>query len=442
MARRRHREPDQEPDGDADDRMRPATPPGVQGSSPVGPGMYGPTPRGWSPGQPLPPGWSYGADSLGYDPSIVRPEDVVQGGSPGGFVPGGGRRRPEPGSRRRRGGHFPGAPGGGMRSMPIPTLGGGFGGVPPEILERAANSVESTRALNPAGRVGGPPSGPIMAQPPGQDPGSGQWRPPMPTEMGPDFQARLRQLIESRGENRGGGPSLNVGPGFAGGGRMGADSRPDISRNPGYDGPKGPPDLQPPMLPPTPMPGMDRAAQLARRQANYDRQMNGTGGGVPVPPMAPPITSLPPMSLPIHPGPMPVTTLPNPTSNGQDPSGVPQAGTPAVPGTGTNRPRPLPIPNPRPGGPPVPNPTGGGGGGTPWDAAPPYTQPTPIADTIPSSTNRPRPLPQSTPPFPSYPPGGGPVTTNRLPMTSSGGVGLPQPPEAQAFQNYLRSKGQ
>lgn len=412
----RYRRDGDEPDGDESRRRpRPSTPPGVQD----------------------------GPRSTGNDTPWVNPDGSYNPNGPWNSL--GGGRRPAPGSPRRRGGRFPGGPaggGGGMRSMPMPTLGGGYGGVPPEILERAAGPIlGNARGVAPAGR-----GGVISNSLPGDD-SSMRGARGGPAEMGRTFQDRFA--------GQPGGPTLGGKfPPQARGGRMGGSRPPDDGfeswlQEGGF------------MLPQDFGPGSANERARAALRERYDRERGGgpPSGPIMAPPMAPPrmthadilaryadqmanrpagIPQGPPRPGPIGP------PTPGPGGVGLGPGNVP----PPIPmpynvppiGVGNELP-PSPSTNSNPfpmgGGP-------GGGGGVnphPGPVGPPQQQP-PQPTPIGVGNQRP-PGPQGPPTTPPW----GAGNRQKLPyqgppINPNNQLGQPQPPEADAFAAWMRSRGQ
>lgn len=282
------------------------------------------------------------------------------------------RRRPRGGMRAAlppgTQGQMPPA-GGGMQAMPIPSLGGGFGGIPPEMVASVAQAPRG-------GRIGGPPSGPIFAGGPAAAPRTG----------------------------RPGGFGFNPGMVPIGVERTERDS-------PGYgQGPQIDPMVnkvisiinadQPAPEPPRGRPGWVTSRGARVPPPTPSMPPGGVGSGTLPPPVGVPYPVPHPGPGGInetapgvgHPGPQGGPTTTSSNQDGGPYMGGPGGGGP-LPGSGETLP---------------------GGGGSPYMGGPGAG-----GGMRPGIYRRP-----------------GPPTQNPE------GVGLPQPNEAVAFQQYLRSKGQ
>lgn len=368
----RYRRDGDEPDGDESRRRpRPSTPPGVQD----------------------------GPRSTGNDTPWVNPDGSYNPNGPWNSL--GGGRRPAPGSPRRRGGRFPGGPaggGGGMRSMPMPTLGGGYGGVPPEILERAAGPIlGNSRGVAP-----------VSSNARGVIPEGGFPRGGTISYGSPADEARFGRTFQDRFAGQPGGPNLGgMFPPQAPGGRMGG-------------GPPSGPILAPGMTPPR----RTHADILARYADQMADRPAGIPQGPPRPgPIGPPTPG--PGGVGLGPGNVPP---PVPMPYNLPPTGVPNE-LPPSPTTGNTNPFPV-------GGGP-----GGGGGVNPHPGPVGPPQQPPLPTPIGVGNQRP-PGPQGPP---TTPPGNRVVPQQKYggpPINPNNQLGQPQPPEADAFAAWMRSRGQ
>lgn len=282
-----------------------------------------------------------------------------------------------------------------MQSMPVPTLGGGFGGVPPEMLEAATQSLAPSGVRQRVDQHAGPQMNPmhsslnrreaLTAAPP-----SGRMGPTLNTmpATGQRMGGPPSGPIMDPSIRGGGGPlgMYGVGPMY-GGNPPGRDPRDAAGFGRVPDAPK-PPFGVPPSGPTGPMPAPPGG--LMGGPLSHS-QIIGNAGPRPPRPVPPPTPSVGPV-MPIGPG--------------FDPNGGPMGGPVDGGGVGFN---PNFNPNGGPMGGPVDTPPG----------APPAPDGGPMGGGY---VGKPKPAQRV-----AFPPGP---------------VGLPQPPEAAAFQAWLANRGQ